>query len=196
MDRWPQRQAGGLPLLFERNLWHTRTTPIIPLLKRNAHFLQKAVKLSHYNIISNVVQTTVFEGVSRQKAGVDTQVALGVLPFSHIYGLSVISHCGMYRGDEIIVLHRFDLKKTLEIIQKHKINHLYIVPPILIQLIRNKDLCAQYDLSSVRFVMSGAAPLGGETVSQILDMFPWWKLGQGYGMSGARWLVCEMLTGV
>jgi acyl-CoA synthetase (AMP-forming)/AMP-acid ligase II len=141
--------------------------------------------------MSNVVQTTTFEGVSRQKEGIDTQVSLGALPFSHIYGLTIISHCGMYRGDEIIVLHRFDLKKVLELVQNYKINQLYIVPPILIQLIRNAELCKSYDLNSVRFAMSGAAPLGKETITQIAQLFPRWKLGQGYGKSQKSRYLCH-----
>lgn len=55
------------------------------------------------------------------------------------------------------------------------------MPPILIQIISNKDKCARYDLSSVRWIFSGAAPLGSEVVERLCELFPKWRLGQGYG---------------
>lgn len=61
--------------------------------------------------------------------------------------------------------------------------HTTQVPPVIIQLLRNQDLCAKHDLSSVRFVYTGAAPLGAETHEDMLRAFPGIRLGQGYGMT-------------
>ena len=74
-----------------------------------------------------MIQYTVFEGVGRKQQGVDTQTELGLLPFSHIYGLVVVAHSGYYRGDQIIVLPKFEFKPYLEAIEKYKINELIIV---------------------------------------------------------------------
>lgn len=52
---------------------------------------------------------------------------LGLLPMSHIYGLVVICHASIYRGDGVIVLPKFDFTQTLETIQKFKINTLFLV---------------------------------------------------------------------
>jgi acyl-CoA synthetase (AMP-forming)/AMP-acid ligase II len=106
---------------------------------------------------------------------------LGVLPFSHIYGLVPVTHLGTFRGDEIIVLPRFELKSFLAAVARFKIEQISVVPPILIQLLSKQDECRRYDLSSIRFVYTGAAPLGRETTDDLLKMYPKWHIGQGYG---------------
>jgi len=83
--------------------------------------------ISHRNVIANTLQYCLFEDVSRKKQGIETHVALGLLPFSHIYGLVAVAHAGTWRGDEIIVLPKFELAEYLQAIEKFKINSLYIV---------------------------------------------------------------------
>ncbi|KAF4446590.1 putative phenylacetyl-CoA ligase [Fusarium austroafricanum] len=145
--------------------------------------LPKPVMLSHYNIIAGIIQTCTFDSVSRKADGIDTQVMLGVLPFSHVFGLMLITHLGTYRGDEIIVMPRFEFELFLAAVSRFKIQQLPIVPPIVIQMLDKRDICGKYDLSSVRFVYTGAAPLGRETVDDLLGLYPTWRLGQGYGMT-------------
>ncbi|KAK7946610.1 AMP-binding enzyme (4-coumarate-CoA ligase) [Apiospora aurea] len=141
--------------------------------------LPKGVMISHRNVIANMMQLRWFESPK----GVVTQVNLGVLPLSHIYGLIVVALSGIYRGDQIVILPRFELKNLLECIQRFKINQLCLVPPIIIQLLKNQPLCRKYDLSSVRYVYTGAAPLGVETHEEVVKSFPGWEIGQGYGMT-------------
>ena len=137
--------------------------------------------VSHFNVIANILQVTTFETISRKELGIDTHVVVGLLPFSHIYGLSLVAHVAHYRGDGVIVLPRFELKSFLNAVQRFKIEQLSIVPPILIQILTHQDECRKYDLSSVRWVYSGAAPLGRETVDDLLKVYPHWHVGQGYG---------------
>ncbi|KAK7429475.1 hypothetical protein QQZ08_004067 [Neonectria magnoliae] len=145
--------------------------------------LPKPVMISHYNIIAGVLQTSTFDSVSRKADGIETQVMLGLLPFSHVFGLMVITHLGTYRGDEIIVLPRFDFLSFLGAIGRFKIEQISVVPPIVIQMLEKKDVCRKHDLSSVRLVYTGAAPLGQETVDDLLKLYPKWRLAQGYGMT-------------
>jgi acyl-CoA synthetase (AMP-forming)/AMP-acid ligase II len=140
--------------------------------------------ISHRNVIANVLQYTTYEKVSRQAVGVETQVTLGLLPYSHIYGLVVVTHGGTYRGDEVIVLPKYDLESFLGAVQRFKIEHMPLVPPIVIQMLRNQDTCKKYDLSSIRFMYTGAAPLGAETVHEVLKYYPKVHVGQGYGELG------------
>jgi ribosome assembly protein SQT1 len=56
-----------------------------------------------------------------------TENVLGLLPMSHIYGLVVICHANVYRGDGVIVLPKFEFASTLQAIQDHKINSLFLV---------------------------------------------------------------------
>ncbi|PNP76101.1 hypothetical protein FNYG_10659 [Fusarium nygamai] len=172
----------ALPLLQWTKGQGTRQTAYL-LYSSGTSGLPKPVMLSHYNIISGIIQTCTFDSVSRKADGIDTQVMLGVLPFSHVFGLMLITHLGTYRGDEIIVMPRFEFELFLAAVSRFKIQQLPIVPPIVIQMLDRRELCRKYDLSSVRFVYTGAAPLGKETVDDLLSLYPTWRLGQGYGMT-------------
>ncbi|KAF4980212.1 hypothetical protein FZEAL_3723 [Fusarium zealandicum] len=145
--------------------------------------LPKPVMLSHYNIIAGILQTSAFDSVSRKTLGIETQVMLGLLPFSHVFGLMVITHLGTFRGDEIIVLPRFVFETFLGAVSRFSIRQISVVPPIVIQMLSMQEVCRKYDLSSIEFVYTGAAPLGQETVDDLLALYPKWRLGQGYGMT-------------
>ncbi|KZZ93313.1 phenylacetyl-CoA ligase [Moelleriella libera RCEF 2490] len=147
--------------------------------------LPKAVMLSHLNVIANVVQVRLVDSVARKRLRFDTQTTLGVLPLSHIYALTLVATLAQYRGDRVVVLPQFEPDSFLRSIQQYRIEQLSVVPPMLIFLIMNKGRVSKYDLSSVRFVYSGAAPLGAEVIDGILRMFPDWHIGQGYGMTEA-----------
>jgi acyl-CoA synthetase (AMP-forming)/AMP-acid ligase II len=144
--------------------------------------------ISHRNVISNVMQITAFDGPFRdtmrepmQKHYMENVLAL--LPMSHIYALVVMSHTGPYRGDGNIVLPRFEMQMLLNSIQNHKINTLYLVPPIVILIAKNKPILDKFDLSSVRILFTGAAPLGQETAHDLATMYPRWLIRQGYGLT-------------
>ncbi|KAH8746589.1 hypothetical protein F5883DRAFT_700334 [Diaporthe sp. PMI_573] len=145
--------------------------------------LPKAVMVSHRNVIANIIQLTAFESFYRRQHGIDSQVLLGSLPFSHAYGLVIMAHVAPYRGDEVIVLPNFQLNTFLMAIQRFKIQQLNIVPPILVQMLSNHEKCRKFDLSSVRFVYTGGAPLGSETIQSLSALYPHWHLGQVYGMT-------------
>lgn len=56
------------------------------------------------------------------------------------------------------------------------------MPPVIITMLRNKEICDKYDLSSVRTVFTGAAPLGKEPTEELQQWKPKWVLRQAYGM--------------
>lgn len=137
--------------------------------------------ISHRNIIANILQTAVYESVPRKKLGIKTQTGLGLLPFSHIYGLTLVAQVAHWRGDALVVLPRFELTSFLDAVQRFRIEHLSVVPPLLIQMLNNQEKCRRYDLSSVRASTSGAAPLGTEVVDDMRKVYPKWLLSQAYG---------------
>ena len=89
--------------------------------------------ISHRNVIANTLQIKAYEKPSRdtwKKPGDKydaTEVALGLLPQSHIYSLVVICHATTYRGDQVINLPKFEIGQFLSAIQKFKINTLFLV---------------------------------------------------------------------
>lgn len=84
--------------------------------------------ISHRNVITNVMQIGALEKPTRDaRSGDSTEVALGLLPLSHIYGLVVIAQASTYRGDGVIILPKFELVSYLKAIQTYKIQTLYLV---------------------------------------------------------------------
>ncbi|KAJ5562418.1 phenylacetyl-CoA ligase pclA-Penicillium chrysogenum [Penicillium sp. DV-2018c] len=148
--------------------------------------MPKGVMISHRNVIANVLQIATFELSYRLRVdGVTpvTEIGLGLLPQSHIYALVVIAHAGAYRGDQTIVLPKFELNSYLNAIQQFKITSLYLVPPIIIHMLSTQDTCSKYDLSSVQTLFTGAAPLGMETAADFLKYYPNVLIRQGYGLT-------------
>ena len=93
---------------------------------------QKGVMISHRNVIANTLQLATFEKPNRDRlsseAGKDyLDIGLGLLPMSHIYSLIVVCHASTYRGDQVIVLPKFELRAYCEAIQRFTINTLYLV---------------------------------------------------------------------
>ncbi|KIW71397.1 hypothetical protein PV04_03571 [Phialophora macrospora] len=154
--------------------------------------LPKGVMISHRNVIANTLQISLYDKPAREAHGPGyREVALGLLPQSHIYALIVICHASTYQGDQVVILPRFDLNNYLSAIQNYKINTLYIVPPIIIAMVKNRELTKKYDLSSVTSIFTGAAPLGKETAEELASQFPTWKIRQGYGLTETCTVVCS-----
>jgi len=154
--------------------------------------LPKGVMISHYNVIANVLQIEAFEKPVRdRRPGITDEVALALLPLSHIYGLVVVAQASTYRGDSCIVLPKFELQTFLKAIETYKIQTLYIVPPIIIQLLKSEAECKKYNLESVRSLFTGAAPLGAETAAELQKIYKTWKIRQGYGLTETCTVVCS-----
>lgn len=135
----------------------------------------KGVKLSHRNLVANVEQSRGLLDV------VPEDRLLALLPFFHIYGLTVLLNLALRERACLVTMPRFDLAEFLRTIQDHKCTYLFIAPPIAVALSKH-PLVAEYDLSSVHTTLSGAAPLGGELGRRLAE-----RLGcrvlQGYGMT-------------
>lgn len=140
--------------------------------------------VTHQNIIANVIQVNLFD--LKTRGGHDSrQLALGLLPFSHVYGIVLISHISTYRGDSVIVLSGFDIRRMLEAVQKWRINIFNVVPPMIVALGKSPDLLEQYDLSSIETVVTGGAPLDGSTLARLSNKHPHWRFRQCYGLTEA-----------
>ncbi|QMU78207.1 4-coumarate--CoA ligase family protein [Streptacidiphilus sp. PB12-B1b] len=122
--------------------------------------LPKGVMLTHRNLVASMLQA---KPLHRQDA--DSRV-LAVLPLSHIYGITAIMNSALHHRSRIVTMPRFDLSGFLTAIEEHRIDHLYIAPPIALAL-RKSPLVDEHDLSSVRLVMSAAAPLDGEAARAL-----------------------------
>ena len=140
--------------------------------------LPKGVMLTHRNLVSNLSQVP---GVTDVDLIADTDVILGVLPFYHIYGMLVIMNYGLSTGATIVTMPRFDLGGFLSLIQEHRVTRVNVVPPILVALGKH-PMVDEFDLSSLKSVFSGGAPLGEDLALEVRA-----RLGcdilQGYGLT-------------
>jgi acyl-CoA synthetase (AMP-forming)/AMP-acid ligase II len=137
--------------------------------------MPKGVMLTHRNLVANVLQTGETIPVS------DEDTSIGCLPFFHIYGMTVIMNLGLHNGATIATMPRFDLEGFLSLIEDRRVTIVYIVPPIALALAKHPAVEGR-DLSSLRMIMSGAAPLGDELARTVAE-----RVGvptiQGYGMT-------------
>ena len=135
----------------------------------------KGVMLTHRNLVANVSQCGPVLGV------VASDRVLAVLPFFHIYGMTVLLNFALRQRAGLVTMPKFDLPEFLRIIAEHRTTWVFVAPPIAVALAKH-PIIDQYDLSSVKVVFSGAAPLDGALASAVAN-----RLGcivtQGYGMT-------------
>ena len=137
--------------------------------------LPKGVMLTHRNLVANLAQ-------SEHALAVDEgEVAVAVLPFFHIYGMQVLMNGVLYSGATAVTMPRFDLEEFLRIIQDHSVTRAYVVPPIVLALAKH-PLVDDFNLSSLKSVFSGAAPLGAE-LAQAASKRIGCEVVQGYGLT-------------
>ena len=135
----------------------------------------KGVMLSHYNLTSNIRQcmaTGLIDGYS---------VLINFLPFFHIYGMAVLMIPALSIGATQVILPGFDPKRFLEVIAEYGATNLFMVPPAMLALANSG---AAADLSTVRFVLSGAAPLPLDVARRVAETYDV-EVVQGYGMTEA-----------
>jgi 4-coumarate--CoA ligase len=140
--------------------------------------LPKGVMLTHRNIVADLL--LVQNAVGNWYSSANDKF-LGVLPFFHIYGLTGLVHQTLHRGIEIVVMPAFDMETFLKTIQEHRITFIYVAPPVIVRLSRDK-MVDKYDLSSVKMITSGAAPLTKELVDAVHKRLRI-KINQAYGLS-------------
>ncbi|XP_076904276.1 4-coumarate--CoA ligase 2-like [Bidens hawaiensis] len=152
----------------------------------------KGVMLTHKGLVTNIAQQV--DGENPNIWIHNRDVLMCVLPLFHIYALSSILLCGLRVGAAILVMQKFDIMLVLELAEKYKVTIGQFVPPILLAIANNEEVVDKYDLSSMRMVMSGAAPLGKELEDAVRIKFPNAKLGQAYGMTEAGPVVAMCLA--
>lgn len=135
----------------------------------------KGVMLTHRNLVANVVQAAAVAGITPDDK------AIAFLPFFHIYGMTVLMNLFLNQRATIITMPRFDLEMYLRLIQEHRATRLYIVPPVALALAKH-PMVADYDVSSVKQIFSGAAPMGAEIEAAVGTRFGAHSV-QGYGMT-------------
>ncbi|OSC99662.1 amp dependent CoA ligase [Trametes coccinea BRFM310] len=148
----------------------------------------KAVMIPHHSVIANVIQMAHWTQAKDESRPLELQRykaggrGLAVLPFYHIYGLLIILHFHLFIGHTLVVVEKFNFERFLDNIQRYRITNLCVVPPMAVLLCKHPAV-KKYDLSSVRMLMSAAAPLSAELTNQLSELLPNAWIGQAYGMT-------------
>ncbi|GFQ02196.1 4-coumarate--coa ligase 2 [Phtheirospermum japonicum] len=120
--------------------------------------LPKGVILTHRSLITSVAQQVDGENPNLHLKPDD--VVLCVLPLFHIYSLNSVLLCSLRAGAGVLLMQKFDIGSLLELIQRHRVSVAAVVPPLVLALAKN-PMVDNFDLSSIRMVLSGRRRLEG-----------------------------------
>jgi acyl-CoA synthetase (AMP-forming)/AMP-acid ligase II len=137
--------------------------------------LPKLVELTHRNLVANLGQTRAVHQVS------EDDVVIAALPLFHIFGLQVSLNLALRAGATVVILPRFDLAGFLSAAEVYRATRSELVPPMVLGLVAS-DLADNYDLSSLRVLTSGAAPLSAD-LARACAQRAGCRVKQAYGLT-------------
>ena len=135
----------------------------------------KGVMLTHSNLVAMLCQLEASESFSPD----DTMVC--VVPMYHLYGLHVVVNQGLSQGATIVTLPRYDLDQFLGVLEQYKVTIAPLVPPLVLALAHAPQL-DHHDLSALRLIHCGAAPLA-DNIAQACSARLGCQIRYGYGLT-------------
>jgi long-chain acyl-CoA synthetase len=136
----------------------------------------RGVMMTHRNLVASHLQYIHAGGVS------DTDVSLLFVPFVHVYGTMLVGGA-LAAGATTVVMERYHLETSLKLVEVHRVTLYYCTTAVVIDLVQS-GLGRQHDLSSIRYINSGGAPLPGEVRRQARKELGL-PIANGYGMTEA-----------
>ncbi|KAI4343399.1 hypothetical protein L6164_010751 [Bauhinia variegata] len=142
--------------------------------------MSKGVMLTHQNLVANLCSTLF--GVAPEMVGQVT--TLGLIPFFHIYGITGICCAALRNKGKVVVMGRFELRTFLNALITHEVMFAPIVPPIILNLVKN-PIVDEFDLSKLKLqaIMTAAAPLAPEILTAFENKFPGVVVQEAYGLT-------------
>lgn len=142
---------------------------------------------TQYNLIANSEQTIFLKNAEKPefkrtgKYPTADERWIGFLPLYHAYGQLNTMLMAAKLNIPVYIMSIFVYEEMLQVVQKHRITELQVAPPILV-LMSKHPATANYDLSSITKIFSGAAPLSQSLQSECTQRFKM-SVGQGWGMT-------------
>jgi acyl-CoA synthetase (AMP-forming)/AMP-acid ligase II len=137
--------------------------------------LPKGVMLTHRNLVAMLRQ------MEASQPFFETDTLVCVVPMSHLYGLHIVANLGLNQGATIVTVPRYDLDEFLGVLQDYKVTVAPLVPPLVLTLSRAPQV-QSYDLSALRVIHCGAAPLAPEIATACSERLGV-EIRYGYGMT-------------
>jgi acyl-CoA synthetase (AMP-forming)/AMP-acid ligase II len=135
----------------------------------------KGVPLRHSAFVSYVL-----ENVEPASPDIEERNLLTV-PLYHVAGIQAML-AAIYGGRTLVMMRQFEVKEWLEAIQKEKATRAMLVPTMLKRVIDDPDF-SRYNLSSLKVVTYGAAPMPFEVIDRAIKMMPWVKYINAFGQT-------------
>ncbi|KAJ6641093.1 Luciferin 4-monooxygenase [Pseudolycoriella hygida] len=169
---------------FEPKAVNILTTTCLIMCSSGTTGLPKGVQLSQSNVILGAYHGASYIKTSTSIADDSDLVILGLLPIFHAYGISILTCIMGFTSAKVILLKKFEEKLFLQSIEKYRCVVAFLVPPLMSFLSKNKFV-DDYDLSSLRLITCGAAPLSKETEIEVRNRLnnPNLTIKQGYGLT-------------
>ncbi|RVX71590.1 hypothetical protein B0A52_03774 [Exophiala mesophila] len=145
--------------------------------------LPKGVAVSHYNIVANSEQTIFMRDLEQPYTPPNRPEErwLGFLPLYHAYGQLYMCVMAPKLQVPVYIMQKFAYEEFLQALQQYRITHLQSAPPILVMLDKRPET-AKYDLSNLKNILCGAAPLSKELQNSVSRRFKV-NIIQGWGMT-------------
>jgi len=135
----------------------------------------KGVPLRHSAFVSYVL-----ENVEPANPDIEERNLLTV-PLYHVAGIQAML-AAIYGGRTLVMMRQFEVKEWLETIQREEATRAMLVPTMLKRVIDDSDY-NKYDLSSLKVITYGAAPMPFEVIHKAINMMPWVKFINAFGQT-------------
>ncbi len=141
--------------------------------------VSKGAMLTHRNLVANVLQSASWDRFAQR----GRERILTVLPFFHVYGITVSINAAIHLAAALILMERFQIDEALEAINRHQPTRFPGVPTMFIA-INNHPRVREYRISSIQVCSCGSAPLPVEALRRFEELTGG-RISEGYGLTEA-----------
>ncbi|KAM5571723.1 4-coumarate--CoA ligase-like 9 [Rosa sericea] len=141
----------------------------------------KGVVLSHRNFIALIAGMHALRMEPDPAEPVVHPVSMFTLPLFHVFGFFMLIRA-VSGGETLVLTERFDFEGMLKAVERFKVTYMPVSPPLIVALTKS-ELTQKYDLSSLRLLGCGGAPLGKDVAERFIQKFPNVEIVQGYGLT-------------
>ncbi|KAF7833957.1 4-coumarate--CoA ligase-like 9 [Senna tora] len=141
----------------------------------------KGVMLSHGNLIALIGGFYHLRHLVEPVENEPDPVSLFTLPLFHVFGFFMLVRA-ISMGETLVLMERFDFEGMLKVVERYRVTYMPVSPPLIVALAKS-ELVNKYDISSLRLLGCGGAPLGKEVAEKFNERFPDVQIVQGYGLT-------------